>query len=289
MESPVSNGESRAPAPKAPQPPNNRQLTGEITVTSRPLTSRWRPGEPVRQRASRKGRGKTSGNAGQQPGSGPSADQAVPAPRTARGLRRLLPGLGARAARGGAGGAPGASPALTAGSGAGQARGLRLVRPQVAAQSAARQARNLRSVRLGTAAQGVGRKAASTWRHYPVEATSVTLILIAGLAYPFPLWWICFLLWLAGAAVTAWSYQWDPWDKWGATVGQVAVVVVGTAIALAVGGTRPHMAGYVHEALIESLVLIKVTSLLSAGYLAWRARRGPRGPAVPPWKRSGRR
>jgi hypothetical protein len=113
-------------------------------------------------------------------------------------------------------------------------------------------------------------------------------MVIAGLAYPFPLWWVGFLIWLAGAAVAMWSRLWDLSDKWVGIVGQVAVVVIGTAIALALGGTRSHMAGYVHEAQMGSLYLIKISALVGAGYLGWRVRRGPRSPAVPPWQRHGR-
>ena len=117
----------------------------------------------------------------------------------------------------------------------------------------------------------------------------MTLIAVAGLAYPFPLWWVCFLIWLIGAAVAAWSKVWDRSDKWGGIVGQVAAIVIGNAILLAIGGTRSHMAGYVHEAQAGSLYLIKISSVLGAGYLAWRAWRGPRRPAVPPWQRQGHR
>jgi hypothetical protein len=130
---------------------------------------------------------------------------------------------------------------------------------------------------------------ASAWRQHPVEAASVTLMVIAGLVYPFPLWWAGFLIWLLGAVVGLWSRAWDLWDKWGGIAGQVALVVIGSAIALAVGGTRSHMAGYVHETQMVSLYLIKISALLGAAYLAWRVRRGPRSPSVPPWQRHGRR
>jgi hypothetical protein len=113
-------------------------------------------------------------------------------------------------------------------------------------------------------------------------------MVIVGLAYPFPLWWVCFLIWLIAAAMASWSHLWGLKDKWIGVVGQVTLVVVGTALAVALGGTRSHLAGYVHEAQTVSLFLIKIVSLLGALYLAWRVRRGRRSPSVPPWVRDRR-
>lgn len=141
-------------------------------------------------------------------------------------------------------------------------------------------------MRVRTAAQGTARKAAAAWRGNPLEATAITAMAIVGLAYPFPLWWVCFLVWLIFAAAGAtWSRVWDLRDKWVGIVGQVALVLVGTVLAVALGGARSDLAGYVHEAQTGSLFLIKIASLLGAAYLAWRVRRGRRSPAVPPWRR----
>jgi hypothetical protein len=123
------------------------------------------------------------------------------------------------------------------------------------------------------------------WRGRPLEATAVAVMAIVGLAYPLPLWWVCFLAWLLAAAVASWSRQWDLGDKWIGIVGQVVLAFVGTVLTVALGGTHSNLAGYVHEAQTGSLFLIKAASLLGAGYLAWRLRRGPRSPAVPPWRR----
>jgi hypothetical protein len=111
---------------------------------------------------------------------------------------------------------------------------------------------------------------------------------VAGLAYPFPLWWVSFLIWLVGAAAAIPSRLWDLRDKWVAIVGPVVVVVVGTALAVALGGMRPTLAAYLHEAAAGGLYLIKMSWLLGAGYLAWRVLRGRRTPAVPPWVRDRR-
>lgn len=114
-------------------------------------------------------------------------------------------------------------------------------------------------------------------------------MVIVGLAYPFPLWWVCFLIWLIAAALATWSRLWSLKDKWAGVVGQVVLVFVGTALAVALGGARSHLSGYVHEAQTVSLFLIKIASLAGAGYLAWRVRRGHRSPSVPPWVRDRRR
>jgi hypothetical protein len=112
---------------------------------------------------------------------------------------------------------------------------------------------------------------------------------LAGLAYPFPFWWLDFAVWLIGAGIALSSQLWDLRDKWTSLAGPVALVVVGTAITLAAGGTHATMAGYVHEAQAGSLYLIKGCSLAGAGYLAWRVHLGRRTPPPPPWRRPPRR
>jgi hypothetical protein len=142
----------------------------------------------------------------------------------------------------------------------------------------------LQRLRSGRLARGI----AGLWRQHPVEATSLTLLALAGLAYPFPFWWLDFAIWLIGAAIAAWSQTWDLKDKWAGLAGPVVLVIVGTAAMLVLGGARATMTGYVHEALTVSLYLIKTGSLLGAAYLAWRVQRGPRSPSVPPWLREKR-
>jgi hypothetical protein len=134
----------------------------------------------------------------------------------------------------------------------------------------------------------LARGIAGLCRQHPLEATALTLLVLGGLAYPFPFWWLDFAIWLIGASVATWSQLWDLKDKWGALAGPVALVIVGTAAMLVLGGARATMTGYVHEALVGSLYLIKTGSLLGAAYLAWRVHRGPRSPSVPPWLREKR-
>jgi hypothetical protein len=143
-------------------------------------------------------------------------------------------------------------------------------------------------VRAGQLAHGITRGAEGFWRRHPREATAIILLALAGVAYPVPFWWLDFVVWLAGAAIAASSRLWDLRDKWVGLVGPVAVVIIGTAITLTLGGTRTSVSGYVHEVLAESLYMIKFGSLAGAGYLVWRIYQGRRIPRQPPWQRRHR-
>jgi hypothetical protein len=143
-------------------------------------------------------------------------------------------------------------------------------------------------VRAGRLAHGITRGAEGFWRQHPREAVAIILLALAGVAYPVPFWWLDFVIWLVGAAIAASSRLWDLSDKWVGLVGPVAVVIIGTAVALTLGGTRTALAGYVHEVLAESLYMIKFGSLAGAGYLVWRIYQGRRSPRLPPWQRRRR-
>lgn len=112
---------------------------------------------------------------------------------------------------------------------------------------------------------------------------------LSGLIYPIPVWLVGFLIWLLSAAVAVWSKLWTPLDKVAGIIGQVALVIVGTATAFSLGGTRASVHAYVHEALADSMYLIKLGALLGAGFLAWRAHCDHRAPDEPPWARRHRR
>jgi hypothetical protein len=127
----------------------------------------------------------------------------------------------------------------------------------------------------------------SFWREHRLEATSVVLMALGGLIYPFPIWVLGFSVWLLGAVVASASKQWSPWDKWAGLLGPVVLVIAGTSAGLALGGQRSSMAAYVHEVLAVSRYMITIATLLGAGYLAWRAQRGRRY-RVPPWNRPHR-
>lgn len=126
------------------------------------------------------------------------------------------------------------------------------------------------------------------WRGYPLEGTVVALLVIAGLVYPFPIWLFGFLLWAAGILAALASKMWDTRDKWTGLAAPVVVAVVGTGVALATGGARDTARAYAHEVGTAGPPLLKAAVVLGACYLAWRVRRGPRAPAVPPWNRPHR-
>jgi hypothetical protein len=118
-----------APEPDNPQVTNKdgRPLTGEIRVTSRPITSRWRPGEQLKPRPSRSGRvprprrdgsGSPGGTGATTPGPKPADRPAAPA----AGSAGTAPAGGAGTVAAG-GAQTGQSPASRGGTGLGQPAG----------------------------------------------------------------------------------------------------------------------------------------------------------------------
>jgi hypothetical protein len=93
------------------------------------------------------------------------------------------------------------------------------------------------------------------------------------------------LIWLAGVAIAIPLKLWSPVDKLLSFAGPPVLVIVGTAIAVSIGGARQNAAAYGHEALAAAADLFKVGTLLGALYLAWRIQRGRRAPAEPSWAR----
>jgi hypothetical protein len=131
-------------------------------------------------------------------------------------------------------------------------------------------------------------RVAYLFRRHRLEGTAVVLLALSGLLYPWPIWVLGFALWVIGFLVAVPSRLWTLSDKWIGLVGPVALVIVGTPVSLMLGGSYHHLNPYVHEALANSAILIKVGALLGAGYLAWRVYRGPRAPMSPPWNRPHR-
>ncbi len=114
-------------------------------------------------------------------------------------------------------------------------------------------------------------------------------MIVAGLIYPWPLWLVGFLIWLVAVSIATMCSVWSLPDKWVGIVGPVALVIIGTATLVSMGGTLANLHDYVHEALADSVWLIKVGAVLGGGFLGWRLERGRRPPAVPPWLRRNRR
>ena len=141
----------------------------------------------------------------------------------------------------------------------------------------------------GDLTRDIARRAAEVGRRHRLETISVVLMVIAGLIYPWPIWLAGFVLWLAGVGIALGSTLWRLPDKWIGLAGPVALVIIGIAVAVSLGGKLATVPDYVHEALGDSVWLIKLGALLGAGYLAWRIYRGRRAPSVPPWVRRNSR
>lgn len=135
----------------------------------------------------------------------------------------------------------------------------------------------------------IARRAADAGRQHVLETACVLLMIVAGLIYPWPLWLVGFLIWLVAVSIATMCSVWSLPDKWVGIVGPVALVIIGTATLVSMGGTLANLHDYVHEALADSVWLIKVGAVLGGGFLGWRLERGRRPPAVPPWLRRNRR
>jgi hypothetical protein len=130
-------------------------------------------------------------------------------------------------------------------------------------------------------AAGLGALAAAgaTARRSPLEAAALVLLGPGGAAFP--------LIWLGGAALVVISRVWDFRDKWISLAGLPLLVIVGTAVEIAMGGRHESFSGYAHGALMWASLLSRAGALLGAAYLGWRLRRGPRPPALPPFRHPG--
>jgi hypothetical protein len=113
-------------------------------------------------------------------------------------------------------------------------------------------------------------------RKNPLEAVAVVVLGIGGLLLPFPLW-------LVGALIAIFSRRWGKRDKWLALIGPPGFAVVCMLLlGISGGGNFFHaLAAASHQ----FSLLLRVGSLLSAGYLVWRLRRGPQRRKTPPWLR----
>ena len=305
-----------------------RELKGDIekkVKVNRPLTSRWRPGQPAKlERPSRPVRVPRPRPGGSQPRDVNGA-RSQRADSNARGSPATVAepaGPQAPPSETPPGGAPSAASVLPVDwlPGAGQA-------PAAAAEKRAPETPSPETSRPGPAPPETGtpeasapgdpapapgparvvtsplprlsrgrppgvtagraRRLMSFWGGRRLEAAAVILMALGGLVYPFPVWLLGFALWLLGVIFAAASRQWSPNEKWAGILGQVALVIAGTSVGLALGGQRHSLAAYGHEVLADSRYMMQIAALLGAAYLAWRAYRGRRYP-VPPWRRPKR-
>ena len=125
-----------------------------------------------------------------------------------------------------------------------------------------------------TVTSGVARLA----RDHVLETVAILLLGLGGLILPLPFWPI-------GAIVTMFSRVWDVKDKALAVVGPLLVTLaVSVPVALFVGGGSNPVVIYFHAVHVSFGLLVRVGSVITAAYLAWRVSQGPRVKA-PPWRR----
>ena len=129
----------------------------------------------------------------------------------------------------------------------------------------------------------MARMAADAGRQHRLEVVCVVLMALGGLILPFPFWPVGVLLWLIGALLAVTSKLWSLPDKWIGLVGPLALVIIGTAVAVSLGGARSTPSSYGNETLTDAMYLFKIGTVLGAGYLAWRIQRGRRPNSIPPW------
>ena len=141
---------------------------------------------------------------------------------------------------------------------------------------------------LASALARVGQATADIWRGHPMEGMAVVLLILAGLIYPFPIWLFGFVFWIVGIMLALASKIWDKPDKAVGVAVPVILAIVGTLVALAMGGSHDSISAYAHEVGTVWPLIFRAAVVLGGIYLAWRARRGPRSPNVPPWNRPHR-
>lgn len=111
-----------------------------------------------------------------------------------------------------------------------------------------------------------------------LEAVAILLLGLGGLILPFPFWPI-------GAVVALFSRLWDIKDKTLAITGPLLVTLALSVIAAPfVGGSGTVIVVYFHAVHVSFGLLVRVGSVITAAYLAWRVSKGPRV-KVPPWRR----
>jgi len=126
-----------------------------------------------------------------------------------------------------------------------------------------------------------GARALARWAQaHRLEATAVVLLGLGGLIYP--------PVWLIGAVVALPSRIWDLRDKWIGVGLPVFLVIAGMIADVTLGPHHQHAGTYVRQAWMFGGHLSRILALLGACYLAWRADRGKRPVAVPPWRKHRR-
>jgi hypothetical protein len=119
-------------------------------------------------------------------------------------------------------------------------------------------------------------------RSHPLETVAILVLGVGGLILPF--------LWIPGALVALASRVWDARDKWLALLGTPLFLLAALiAAGVLVGGRHGFFDEFIHAFDAYREYLLRAGAVLSAVYLAWRIRRGPRMRSLPPWQRPQRR
>jgi hypothetical protein len=130
---------------------------------------------------------------------------------------------------------------------------------------------------------GAGKLARTTMtraRRRPLEAAAVVLLGLGGLIFP--------PIWLIGAAVALMSRVWDFRDKWVGLALPIFLVIAGMGADVSLSPSQTSLGAYIKEAWIFGGHISRIVAVLGAIYLVWRAERGRRPPAVPPWNKPRR-
>jgi hypothetical protein len=120
---------------------------------------------------------------------------------------------------------------------------------------------------------------ASWSRQHKLEAVAVVLLGVGGAVFP--------PVWLLGAGLALASRLWDSRDKRAGLSAPVLLTVIAAAVGLVVGSHQSLGHG-MHDCWVYAVDASRITALLSGCYLARRAVRGRRPPAVPPWSKPRR-
>jgi len=111
-----------------------------------------------------------------------------------------------------------------------------------------------------------------------LETIAILLLGLGGLILPY-------VFWPVGAIVAMFSRLWDLRDKSLAVAGPLLITLAGSVlVALIIGGSGNVILVYFHALGVGFGIMIRVGSVLTAAYLAWRVTRGPRV-KLPPWER----
>ena len=255
---------------RAPQPGQDQTVTGpDGTVTGPDGTVFGAAGPPPgtgpRRSVLRPGPRSTGARPAGQRGAGPRTGTQSSAPGTA-GPRRLQ-----------SAGTPGAGPRGTAPQGAAKRPAEE---PEVTghASTIGRLIGQIPGKRPAGGTETFSANAGQLARDNVRETVAILLLGLGGLILPFPFWPL-------GAIVAMFSRIWDIKDKSVAVLGPLLVTLLAsTLVALFVGGSGNVIVTYFHAVHVSFGLMVRVGSVITAAYLAWRVSQGPRV-KVPPWQR----